>query len=382
MALVAAKCSQCGASIQVEDSAEKGVCPYCGMEYYAEKIINNTYVTNNYSGATINVQGIDVQNYLEIATKFYNQKNYEEAMKYLSEAFPIDPNNVKLWLLKLKILTAKIRITTEVTTNDLVGALREIMNCFTVDDVGGVKEALKELYNLHISCVDEHVKINQADNLENKDQKRAEVVHVSLELIYTIVNDIILNSRCPHSIIDEFLAMDMEGMQRGGPITCKYSILGNVSNMLTDSYKEPFLPAPELRVKNKKGKDKEPLYTGTYLIYTIKKVHPDYSSPVLDTAEKLMDSKEGAGCYIATCVYGSYDCAQVWTLRRFRDNTLAEMWLGRLFIRLYYMLSPKLVKCFGKTRWFKYFWRKILDKMVLYFQSKGMDSTPYEDRVW
>ena len=76
MAFMAAKCSQCGATIQVDDSTEKGVCPYCGMEYYAEKIINNTYVTNNYSGATINVQGIDVQNYLEIATKFYKQKNY------------------------------------------------------------------------------------------------------------------------------------------------------------------------------------------------------------------------------------------------------------------------------------------------------------------
>ena len=26
------------------------------------------------------------------------------------------------------------------------------------------------------------------------------------------------------------------------------------------------------------------------------------------------------GCYIATCVYGSYDCPQVWILRRYRDE--------------------------------------------------------------
>lgn len=37
------------------------------------------------------------------------------------------------------------------------------------------------------------------------------------------------------------------------------------------------------------------------------------------------------GCYIATFVYGSYDCSQVWTLRRFRDNTLDETWYGRFF---------------------------------------------------
>lgn len=38
---------------------------------------------------------------------------------------------------------------------------------------------------------------------------------------------------------------------------------------------------------------------------------------------------DSQGCYVATCVYGSYDCPQVWTLRRFRDNTLAETMLGR-----------------------------------------------------
>lgn len=29
-------------------------------------------------------------------------------------------------------------------------------------------------------------------------------------------------------------------------------------------------------------------------------------------------------CYVATAVYGSYDCPQVWILERYRDYTLAE----------------------------------------------------------
>ena len=33
-------------------------------------------------------------------------------------------------------------------------------------------------------------------------------------------------------------------------------------------------------------------------------------------------SRKKNGCYIATCVYENYDCPQVWTLRRFRDETL------------------------------------------------------------
>jgi hypothetical protein len=61
--------------------------------------------------------------------------------------------------------------------------------------------------------------------------------------------------------------------------------------------------------------------------------------------------KRGGGCYIATAVYGSYDCPQVWTLRRYRDFTLAESWLGRAFVRVYCTISPTLVKWFGQKIW-------------------------------
>lgn len=88
------------------------------------------------------------------------------------------------------------------------------------------------------------------------------------------------------------------------------------------------------------------------------------------------------GCYVATCVYGSYDCPEVWTLRRFRDNTLAQTFSGRTFIHLYYAVSPHIVKCFGHTAWFKNMWRGTLDRMVSSLQSKGVESTPYEDRHW
>lgn len=50
------------------------------------------------------------------------------------------------------------------------------------------------------------------------------------------------------------------------------------------------------------------------------------------------------GCYIATAVYGSYTCDEVMQLRRFRDEYLANFALGRMFIRLYYTISPAMVK--------------------------------------
>lgn len=87
-------------------------------------------------------------------------------------------------------------------------------------------------------------------------------------------------------------------------------------------------------------------------------------------------------CYIATAVYGSYDCPQVWTLRRYRDNTLAQTWYGRAFIKTYYAISPKLVKWFGDKKSFKKFWKKRLDRMVLSLNEKGYENTPYKDKSY
>lgn len=91
-------------------------------------------------------------------------------------------------------------------------------------------------------------------------------------------------------------------------------------------------------------------------------------------------SSSNQGCYIATAVYGSYDCPEVWTLRRFRDNALRLTWYGRIFIKEYYKFSPKLIKWFGGYPWFNHFWRKYLNRMVTKLQKQGYESTPYRDK--
>lgn len=92
------------------------------------------------------------------------------------------------------------------------------------------------------------------------------------------------------------------------------------------------------------------------------------------------ECKTTDACYIATCVYGSYDCPQVWTLRRFRDYTLDETWYGKLFIKCYYAISSTLVNWFGKTKWFRRFWKTMLDRVVSYLNNKGVDDSHYYDK--
>ena len=94
------------------------------------------------------------------------------------------------------------------------------------------------------------------------------------------------------------------------------------------------------------------------------------------------DNYDQDGCYVATCVYGSYDCPEVWTLRRFRDHSLGRHAFGRAFIRAYYALAPGLVKHFGDSRRFHGFWRKKLNRLVAKLQSRGVAATPYQDENW
>ena len=90
--------------------------------------------------------------------------------------------------------------------------------------------------------------------------------------------------------------------------------------------------------------------------------------------------QQSGGCYIATCVYGSYNCPEVWTLRRFRDNYLSTNLLGKCFVKMYYAISPSLVKHFGETMWFKSFWKKHLDKFTCYLKDKGYSDSEYRDK--
>lgn len=70
------------------------------------------------------------------------------------------------------------------------------------------------------------------------------------------------------------------------------------------------------------------------------------------------------GCYIATMVYGDYDHPNVIELRKFRDNSLSKMILGKELIRLYYQISPIFVRKFENNKSLNQIIKRGLDKLV------------------
>lgn len=120
----------------------------------------------------------------------------------------------------------------------------------------------------------------------------------------------------------------------------------------------------------------------TYYAAPYKKIMGEYTQKIKKHESYYIEPKSSSktGCYIATSVYGSYDCPEVWTLRRFRDYSLDNNVLGRAFIKGYYAISPTLVEWFGETSLFNSIFRTPLNKFVDYLNHNGYDNTPYSDK--
>jgi len=74
--------------------------------------------------------------------------------------------------------------------------------------------------------------------------------------------------------------------------------------------------------------------------------NPLEENPILkNTSRKTTSTKQkssSGGCYIATATFGSYDHPTVLIFREFRDNILTNSFLGKLFIKSYYRVSPSM----------------------------------------
>ncbi|MBR5948727.1 MAG: leucine-rich repeat protein [Clostridia bacterium] len=57
MPLVNAKCTNCGANLEVDNAKDAAICEHCGSAFIVEKAINNYNVTNNIQAGVVNIFG-------------------------------------------------------------------------------------------------------------------------------------------------------------------------------------------------------------------------------------------------------------------------------------------------------------------------------------
>ena len=365
MALIPAKCTQCGANIHVDDTKEAGICESCGTAFITEKVINNyqTCITNNnvFYGATVTMAEPNLDNLYQTARRFRKNSNVSEASKYYNMILTEDPSSWEAYFYCTYYTAA------EAHKHDVQDAAQSIVIC--LDTV--------------LDMIDERETTDDAKVAALKD------IATSCMTLTESFHNFVLNPEGVNVSITE-----MPAHLKSVAMTCLH--LATISYMVGDKIEQRFpnLFAQVTDVCVKAWKQGVEIHQdcnrqlpnrnqGQQIIneyvMKIKRHDPSYSVSASSTGEQ---QTSGGGCYVATCVYGSYDCPEVWTLRRFRDTILASTWYGRTFIRTYYAISPTLVKWFGKTDWFKKMWHGTLDRMVVKLHADGIESTPYEDINW
>ena len=230
------------------------------------------------------------------------------------------------------------------------------------------------------------------DMVEQNEPKNIEAIFFSsyAKLRVTILEDYsskwqnafrVLNKSI--SVIDDYFDMNNEEENRNIVISVVDAII-----YLSNSLKNKMIIGRAVN-KNKA------FYPYPYIVKQTSYLYPELNKSLDNIAKKYEEAKKDSSyikelklkiyrapkpaCYIATCVYGSYDCPEVWTLRRYRDYKLEKTRGGKLFIKIYYAISPKLVIAFGENETFQKVWKSILDKMVTRLQNEGYKSTPYKD---
>lgn len=331
------------------------VCQHCGTKYTVEEarklMIEGTV---DVSGSTVKVDtSTELANLYQLARRAKDDDNSENAQKYYEQIIIKDPSSweANFYTVYYQAMNCKI--------GEIGTAATRVMNC---EDT---------VFNL--------IK----NNISDAEEQRTAVNEVAGRLIY--ISGMLFSAFKNHydgidaqvrgNYVQEYAtncSCCMEVAYGGG---------NTIISVFGDKYADIAVECWKLGVRqhnilNGVFVDKQS-NAATINSYNekIKKYDSSYQAPETNMTQD-------GGCYVATAVYGSYDCPQVWTLRRFRDYTLAETWYGRAFIHTYYAISPTLVKWFGKTTWFKNMWKPALDRMVDRLNGRGVENTPYNDREW
>lgn len=323
MPLVQVKCTNCGANLEIDNTLDAAVCPYCNVPFVVEKAINNYNTANHISAGPVNAYG---GSSADFAVRGGVLEKYNGAAMEV-----VIPNSVKI-------------IGDQAFYN--CKGITSVVIPDSVQEIG--LWAFYECKALpHITIPDSVQKIGQSA-FEGCTALAAVVIPDSVKEI---------RSKAFAECISLTAIVIPASVQRIGI--------------------EAFYYCESLRTVEFKGNPQcySDAFSGTpYQEAKEREARRQWE------AKRRQEAEQKSGCYIATAVYGSYDCPEVWTLRRFRDNTLDRTWYGRAFIRAYYAVSPTLVRWFGKDSWFQALFRPMLDRLVDRLRQSGVEDTAYQDK--
>lgn len=346
-------CEMCGGTDLVKQDGFF-VCQHCGTKYSleeAKKLMVEGHV--DVSGSTIKVDtSEELTNLYQIARRAKDDNNYKNAAKYYEMILVKDPTSWEATFYTVYCQAMECRIA------DIRNAAISISNCEdTVLKL--IKEHIEDKAEQITALIDVTVRCNSISSLLFKAARDH----------YKGIDEQIRN-KYTQEMIDRCFAAKNICYYLGNYIVHFFSEYPEHQTLSVEAWKNG-VREHSILIQHLKNKEENKKTINKY-VEKIQKYDSSYTPPKIPTSS--------GSCYIATAVYGSYDCPQVWTLRRYRDFVLAKTWYGRLFIKTYYLISPSVVKHFGHIVWIRNIWKKPLDRMVMNLNKQGINDAPYDDQ--
>lgn len=368
MPLIPAQCTNCGAELEVDSSKDAAICPYCNSAYVVEKAINNYNVTNNIENSVVNIYSNSAQVKSDFEIEGHTLKAYigeSEVVDNIPSHITVIGEEAFHGNKKItKVVIPKSVITIESVAFRLCDNLKEIVFSESLEEIGPY-DVFYGCTSLEYIKLPPKLKIIGADMFGCCSNLKEIIIPNGVEEIWGLAFMRCVNLR---ELIVPASVKVIYGQAFLGCHNLNKVIFENGDNITSMGhaiFKECFT-MPEIVPQEMANR---------YLENFEHELCGENDRKSL--SEESQSQKKG--CYIATCIYGSYDCPEVWTLRRFRDNILDKNLFGRLFIKIYYSISPKLVKYFGDYSLFKIVWRKSLDSLLQLLRKSGIEDTPYKD---
>lgn len=343
-------CELCGSDDIVK---QEGcfVCQQCGTKYSIEEAKRMMMEGGDAApGITVKVDNTSfVERYLQNARRAKAKEDWEETEKYYNMVEQNEPTNIEAVFYSAYGKARTALISEDYYKKEAV--FRVLQNTISVISDDFVVEKAEEEKPLLEQIKTDIAGLYKSNFVYNKTTKDGVTTsnEAKIKELFTNTSIAFMNA------LDKVAAKlpDEQKKERAW----YYKLAISLADYVRALKVSPTISREELLKFHQKIKEVEPLY-------------------------KVPEIEADPACYVATAVYGSYDCPQVWTLRRYRDFTLAKTWYGRAFVRTYYAVSPTLVKWFGETAWFKKMWRGKLDNMVKRLNAEGYENTPYRDKNW
>ena len=383
MALVKGICPNCNKEIKVEENDFNVICTFCGVPFFPHEAVNlyNKKINDmldNVVVDTLDVTADSIANYATLGLTSLKEKNHEKCGFYADDILKRNSNSPEGLLLKAFFISNNYS-----KEEGIFYYVEAYKNCVESELRKLILDTFKEEFNDYSI---ENFRYFISNVLVEKKIDDIDFVKYALTFLSTSVGKSLYDEL---NVSKDLLSIyfNLETMKRSKveayDVFYNDEVLifinGDTVKLVVD---KNLVDKDVERFAHNKGEDTRNyyFYLGEKGVISIElqSLNETFEAIINEMGLHLLEGK--SGCYIATCVYGSYYHPNVRILRNYRDETLMNNFLGRLFVKIYYFISPGLVKIFGNFNWFKSLNKNILDIFSNTLKENGYTSDYIRDR--